>query len=465
MRPVGGWEKINYTPFASTLRKMHRWLANTGITYSAFLCEEHCYVEVGGVLVDITPLGGLATPAANRAGYGDDKYSLGKYGTPRPGPSHLSVNAHMYSMDNWGEELRVMTSPDGRYLGWKPSDPPGTLLTAIAGAPVGNRSFVITPERHAMLFGMDSAFDKFGWSDEEDDTNWAFGDVLSRARFYDVSPKSQIITTLLFASGIIMWTPAMSYIIEWVGLPYVYGYRPIGKASVPMSPASISETPNGVIWPAVDGWWIFDGSVPRLFPCPIWDFIQDHIDVPHSRYTSCCVHAASQGEVWWFYVDVDAPTFDNNRVAIYDYRSDLWSMGKLSRTCGFSYANEIYPAMSDGVSVWKHETGFSYPGTDYPWIETFNLNLTGGEQFFTLKRILPDISGDANALRFRMAKTNARAGYTADVYTPQRAKNPSGYVDIRETGRDMRLRIEMVSSSNWGTVGPILFDGVTRGKQ
>jgi hypothetical protein len=49
--------------------------------------------------------------------------------------------------------------------------------------------------------------------------------------------------------------------------------------------------------------------------------------------------------------------------------------------------------------------------------------------------------------------------------SPQRSKNPNGYVDIRETARDMRLRIEMVKNTPWETVGPILFDSAMRGGQ
>jgi hypothetical protein len=64
-----------------------------------------------------------------------------------------------------------------------------------------------------------------------------------------------------------------------------------------------------------------------------------------------------------------------------------------------------------------------------------------------------------------MMKTNDRAGYTPEKQSPLRKKNKYGFVDIRETARDMRLRIEMVKDSNWGTVGPILFDNKIRGKK
>lgn len=464
LRPIGGWEKLSLGAFASPLRKMHRWVANNHVVWTAYLCEQHCYVDQGTGLVDVTPVGGLVAPPINQAGYGNFKYGKLKYGTPRPGESHLAYYSPMFSMDNWGEELRVMTSADGRYLGWSPSAAPGTLLTAVTGAPTNNRSFLITPERHAMLFGM-NAEDKFGWSDEEDDTNWAFADILSRARFYDIYPKSAIITQQLADFGTIMFTNTMSYVIEWTGLPYVYTYRPIGRISVPVSPASICETPEGVVWVAADGWWIFDGTSPRVIPCDIWDSILKYIDVPNTRFNAACIHVATQGEVWWHFTGKDSSNQLNNRLAILDYRSKIWGMGKVSRRCGYVYANDLNPIMSDGVSVFKHESGFNYEGAEMPWIESQNLSPNGGENWLTLNKILPDVAGDATALRWSVVKTNARDGYETEVYSPQRQKNQSGYVDIRETARDMRLRIEMVKNTSWETIGPILFDSKMRGKK
>lgn len=463
LRPVGGWEKMTLGPFASKLRKMHRWITNNNIIVNAYLCEAHVYVEMSGVVTDITPVGGMVPAPVNNAGYGDDLYGKFKYGTPRPGSSHLDLLTPMFSMDNWGEELRVMTSQDGRYLGWKPSAP-GTPLTAILNAPIGNRSFVITPERHAMIFAMND-FGKFGWSDEGDDTNWAFADLTSRARFYDVIPRSPIITQQLFSSGIVMFTTAMSYLIQWDGLPFVYTYRPIGKVSVPYSPASICETPDGVVWPSFDGWWIFDGTAPRVIPCDIWDRIEDTIDVVATRSNGVCVHISNKGEVWWFYTDVFSSNKLNNRYAVFDYRSKIWAMGSLSRTCGYVYANDPHPIMSDGINVWKHESGFIYDGAIMPWIESMNLNQNGGENFFTLSKIMPDVAGDIDALRFSVVKTNIRAGYVAETYTTKQKKQPSGYVDIRETSRDMRLRVDMVKNSDWSTIGPILMDVKMRGKK
>ena len=465
LKPVGGWEKVTFPPFTTKVRKMHRWSDNSNIVYTAYLTETQCFVEIDGVLTDITPVGGFTAPTGNNGGYSDGKYNAGLYNTPRPGQNRLRLYTPVYSLDNWGQELRAMTSNDGRLLRWDPAAPT-TKLTPVTNAPTGNRAFVVTPERHIMLFGM-GAFDKFGWCDEEDDTNWAFTDILSRAGFYELSPKSPIVAHQMFDGGILIWTPAMSYLVTFVGLPYVYASRQIGQLPIPMSPASTCDTPLGVSWISIDGAWLFDGTSAKVIECSVWDHIQKFIDVPTSRVMASCVHMKNKGEVWWFYAALDKPIQNNSRYVMFDYRSMVWNMGKLTRTCGFVYANDRYSVMSDGTNVWKHEIGLNYPdAAELPWIESMNLNPNGGENWITVNKILPDIEGNADAIRFSLFKTNVRNGYVVETRSPLRKKNPkNGWVDLRETARDMRLRIEMVDPSDWGAIGPILFDSKIRGKK
>ena len=465
MLPVGGWEKMNYAPFTDKIRKIHKWSDNAGTIYTAYLCESHCFIDIEGVLSDITPVGGMAVPTGNNGGYGDDTYNLSTYGTARPGESRLRAYTPVYSMDNWGQELRVMTSADGRLLKWSPLTP-ATKLVAVTGAPTANRSFIITTERHIMLFGMDGKFDTFGWCDAENDTNWAFTDPLSRAGYLDIQPKAPIVAHQAFEGGILMHTPSSVYLIYHVGLPYVYSMKFLGFAPAPLSPASEASIPLGVVWPSIDGFWIYDGSLPRVAPCDVWDFIVKTIDIPNSRFQGAAVHLLNKGEIWWFYVSLGLG-IENSRYIFYDYRSNIWGMGKLNRTCGMVYANDRFPIMSDGATVWKHETGLLYPGADMPWIESMTLTPNGGENWMTIKKLLPEITGDKTAIEFSVVKSNSRTAANTDELTssPRRKVNEYGWVDIRETARDMRLRIDMVKSSEWGTLGPVLFDTKMRGKK
>lgn len=467
LRPVNGWEQIPYpTPFASRVRAMHKWLSNTNILYTAFLCEQHVYIDTGGALQDITPVGGMPPLAGVEAGYGEQDYGEDNYGTPRAGISTLVKFSPAWSINNWGEDLLVMTSYDGRLLIWSPSTPLDPLI-AVPNAPINNRQFVVTAEHHCILFGMGGNFADFGWCSSEDIEDWNFADPLNTAGMFTVDPYAPIVAAHSSAVGITMHTPAMTHIVEFLGLPYVYRYRPIGKAPIPISAASISSIPDGITWISVEGFWIFNGTAIDTIPCPIWDVIAKKMDFERTVRESHSVNMLARGEIWWFWVDQSLGIEVSRYVAV-SYRSTprIWMPGYLKRTCGVTFANDRHPVLCDGWKVWKHEVGYTYPEALYmPYLESQTINILGGERLHTVNKIMPDIAGDHTALVFRMAMMTERTHYEEEVYSPQRGVNGHGWVDIRETMRDGRLRIDMIKNSDWSTVGPIIFDIKARGRK
>lgn len=466
LKPVPGWEQITYpTAFASTLRAIHRWMTTTGIFYTAYLCENHCYIDTGGTLFDATPVGGMTVYSGGTAGYGELDYGEETYGTPRTGSSTIAKFSPAWSINNWGEDLLFMTSYDGRLLRWKPSLPT-TKASVVATAPINNRQFVVTPARYCILFQMGGNVADLGWCSEANIDDWNFASLVNTAGFYTLDPFSPIVAAHASGKLVTVHTPAMTHCLEFAGLPYIYVQRdPVGKVPIPISAASISSIPDGIMWISVEGFWLYNGSNVDTLACPVWDIITQRMDFERTVINSHSVNMLVKGEIWWFWVDNTLGT-DATRYIAYDYRSKIWMPGYLKRTCGNTYANDKYPIMSDGVKVWKHETGFVYPEASFmPYLESQTLNMKGGENWFTMVKIIPDISGDKTAISFRMAKNIERANYSSEVYSPQRTVNEFGHVDIRETMRDGRLRIDMIRNADWGTVGPIILDMKLRGKK
>jgi hypothetical protein len=466
LKPVGGWEQVVLAgTFASRIRYMHRWVALNGIVWTAYICEQHAYVESGGTLTDITPVAGIPAPSGDAAGFGELNYNVGLYGTDTPGAvSTIQKFSLAWSADNWGQDLLVMWSYEGKLYRWSPTTP-STKLTAVTGAPVANRQFVITPERHVMLFGMGGAFGDIGWCSQEDISDWNFASVTNTAGTYTVDPLSPIVAARLSAAGVLTFTPGMTHVLDYIGLPYVYRIRPVGKIPIPISAASVTSIPEGVIWISVEGFWLWNGNTADIIPCPIWDSVVARMDFGRTIRESHIVSITNRGEIWWFWVDVNLSLQTSRYIAL-DFRSKIWMPGYLSRTCGITYGNDRNPIMTDGYTVWKHEVGFVYPGALFmPYLESQTLNAAGGENWVTLAKLLPDIMGDKTALAFSVMKNNDRANYAAQTQSPQRAVNGYGWVDIRETARDLRLRIDMIKNNNWSTVGPIIFDFKPRGKK
>jgi hypothetical protein len=471
LRPVGGWEKVLFTSpanfvFASRVRKIHKWLDHLNIIWTAYLCEQHCYVESGGQVQDITPAGGMTAISGKLAGYGELLYNANNYGVDTPGlVSTIPKFSPAWTLDNWGEDLLVMTSYDGRLLRWSPTSAPGTKLTVVTGAPITNRQFVVTPERHCMIFGMGGNLSDFGWCSQEDLSDWNFASITNTAGEYTADPYSPIVAAHLSSAGILVFTPAMTHLVDYVGLPYVYRIRPVGKVPIPISASSVASIPNGIIWVSVEGFWLWNGSSPNVIPCPVWDATQIRMDVIQTVAESAIVSILNRGEIWWFWVDNTLGSTANRYIAL-DFRSNVWMTGYLTRTCGVTYGNDRNPLMSDGVNIWKHETGFVYPNAQFmPYLESQTMNVAGGENFATISKILPDIRGDRTALAFSLIKQNDRTQYATQTQSVQRSINGHGWVDMRETARDLRLRIDMVKNLDWSTIGPIIFDVKPRGKK
>lgn len=471
LTPVGGWEKLGYSAVASKIRAMHRWTTNSGINMVAYLCEGHCYVDQGdGVLTNISPVVPIVPPNNTLAegGYGDNLYSLNLYGTPRPDKEVLLSLTPAYCIDNWGEDLVVMTGSDGRLLRWKPSTP-ATPLVAVTNAPVGNRCFVVTPQRHVMLFGAGGIFNRFAWCDQEDIENWNYADVTSLAGFFDVQPASPIVTAGVAGDDVVFWTAAGDmFVSRNIGYPYVYNCELVTHGPVPTSPMSIGPTPVGFIFVAQDGVWRYEAGSVSPVACPVWSWVAKSFSDDFGRYYSNVVPVDAFSELWWFFPDADNRY--NNKYIQWNYKEGWWSMGRMARLCGVSSAYDREPLMSDGDSVYKHESGLFYATeglNELPWAKTFNINIGGGSALSTVMRLLPDVDGDMANISFELEYNIPRAGPAQTNYsTGEQFMQPNGYVAFRDTGRDFRVTLrQTVQGIRPWTMGETQLELLGRGAQ
>lgn len=464
--PVGGWEKFTYATPASRIRAIHGWIANDGVQYIAYLCEGHLYIDVGdGVLLDRSPTIPIIMPNALTAagGYGEDTYSLGTFGTARPVQPVAKAIGPAFTMDNWGEDLLVMCGEDKRLLIWKPSTP-SVVAATVLNSPLA-RTFVVTPERHVVVFEIDSEPNHWGWCDQEDIEDWNFADVASKAGEYSVTPAAPIVGAKKVPGGILYWTTAKTYIVRHAGLPFVYVYEEIAALSAPTSPQASILADNKLYWVNSNGWWEFNGASIEAIFCPIWTWIEDKIDMGAARDQASLMHMVETAEMWFFFPEKGSAV--NTHYAMYDYRQNCWAMGKMSRSCGIAATYTTFPLMSDGLNVYKHESGEEYVGVDEgPWGETFTINISGGIGLMTFNQMIPDIDGNSDNVRFSLKYKIPRSDKGVEVSSPKQPIRPNGYVDFRNTGRDFRLRLDStnINGAFW-TFGTTLISIIPRGKK
>jgi hypothetical protein len=134
LTPVGGQLAYIYS-FASRCKLIHSWYDLNQVHYVAYLCESNLYVDIGGQLYDISPYPALTPPTPlTEGGYGDGNYSDGTYGTPRDISELQSLEElpDAWSLDNFGQILLIMTSPDERLLQWNPTAGSPGIVASIA---------------------------------------------------------------------------------------------------------------------------------------------------------------------------------------------------------------------------------------------------------------------------------------------------------------------------------------------
>jgi hypothetical protein len=475
LSPIGGQSQYNYA-FASRCKRVHSWYGLDEVLHIAYLCEANLYVDTGGALIDITPSDGIVPPQPpGTGGYGDMDYSEDDYGTPRAIPTIQAFDKipDAFSLDNFGSILYAMTSPDGRLLMWDPAvGGLAVVQPASAGAgpvPAG-RLFVVTQERFLMIFGSTSdgtvdggSFRRFAWCDQENPGAWDYANVTSQAGFLDIEPASPIVAALATRTGVLLWTAKKTYVSTFLGSPYIYNYVELAEGCTPWSPQSAVATSGLALWFSQQGTFSFDGTSIAPIACMVRPWIDDDIDLLNVRFQACAVHVANYSEFWWFFPQDSQP--GNTRAAIYNYKEGWWGQARMPRSAGITATYAAHTIMADGLIAFEHEAGNVYPAdVELPWAETFDLNLNSGVLLTTVKQMMPDIDGDVTNLLYSLFYRISRSTGPPELQTTPVPVRDDGYVDLRTTGRDIRLRIALAGPQVLPvTVGQHLIDSVARG--
>lgn len=470
LTPILGCASLPLTAtFGSPVRALHTWQDNTGIVRTAVLCEKNLYVIETNLVIDITPAGGIVGPDSNitAGGYGDDIYDILAYGTARPNKVNIRAIGPAWKLRNWGENLLAMCSTDGRLLQWVPNVVGTPPAAAVAGAPISNRTFEVTPDRYVMLFGMGGSSNTFGWCNQEDITNWNFASISSTAGSFDIEPASPFIAAFVTKYGVIAFTATKTYAIRYVGVPYIYSYDELGGGSIPVTQGSIADAGGKAVWFSDSGFWQWDGYTVSFLSCPLLDWIKDQLDPSYTRYRFASMSNGVFPEVWWMFPE--AGKTENSRVVVYNYVDGWWSIGQLQRSCGYTAAFNTYPVMSDGTRIIIHEQQNFY--ADYPvlpFVTSGPLNTKSGGLITSMQQMVVDdaIVGPNGPLYSVAGRIMRNGADPIPISVGPKTARADGKVDLRITARDLNLTIKTpVNGAPLWTFGqPILKIG-PRGKR
>jgi hypothetical protein len=315
---------------------------------------------------------------------------------------------------------------------------------------------------------------RFAWCDQENYKAWDYSNVTSQAGFLDIEPASPIICAMSTRTGTLFWTGKKCYQSQFLGTPYIYNYVELAANCTPWSPQSMVNTTAMACWFSEQGPMSFDGTSVVPIVCSVRQWIDADIDDVAVREQACAVHVAPYNEFWWFFPQYTQP--NNTRAVIYNYKEGWWSEAQMSRSAGVTAAYNSFTIMANGTVAYQHDLLNTYsPDTTLPWAETFDLNITPDARLITVKQIIPDIktleiddptliANAIGSLRYSLFYRNSRSLGAPEQQTPLMSLRQDGYVDCRTTGRDIRLRFEVITPVvPLFTLGKHMIDAVQRG--
>lgn len=455
LTPVGGIQRIATTPFNTRIRNMHHWRDNLLNKFLVAASISKVYSNFGSGFVDITPSDLTTSSAALEAyGFGVGEYGMEDFGDARSQPSiNLEVFPRFWTFDNWGEDLLAVSSADGRlfYYDVTTAD---TKMSEVEDAPL-SRGVLVTAERHVMLWQADGNPRRVAWSSRENHADWDFSSTTNTAGFLDLATPTALLRAVKVRGGILLFSSSDVFIIQYIGLPFIYGQQWVGKTRPITADAIVTDNGNAYWW-ASDGFKIFDGVGVRSIECPVWDYLQK---TANPEVLRSHVHGAANGlfpEIWWFYPSGSSAVCD--RYVIYNHAENWWSIGSLALSAMVPADADRFPyAVTESGYPVQMESGWGglSPEVRNVYAETAALALGSGDRAMEIGSGLPANGHGYDSMQFRFLTNRTPEG--AELEFGPYYVRPDGYLDLRVSGRDVRVRIEATHNASW-SIGELRLD-------
>ena len=404
-----------------------------------------------------------------------------RFGNENSAKSSLVLEASSWIFDLWGENLIGMSTADGRIFQWDPTTtaPTANRASVITNAPINNSAILVSKQRHLFAFGAGGNKRKIQWSDAENENTWG-ATATNQSGSFEIDSSGEIKAAKTVGDRILVWTSTDLHAVDWVGMPYVYGRKKIGDACGSISNRSMIAVGDKAFWMSQGGFFQYQGTVQPL-KCDVQDYIFKDIN----RVQDSKIYASMNPEffevTWWY---ASSESDEILKYATYNYAEGWWSTGELARTAFATGSPGVFDkpiGISDDGKVYEHEINVSTSKRSTNQIAQTNADVSNydrklvtgtdatndiglcfaeavmeigdGENVANITQLITDTEGvGENGLRFKF-KTK---------YTPNGTESSSsnyditdsGYVDVREQGRQFTYRIESGWDQSWA-VGKI----------
>jgi len=319
-------------------------------------------------------------------------------------------NLRLWTHDNYGEDL-IINPRGGGIFRWVENDGLSTRAVELATTSGANlvptkALQVITSEtdRHLIVLGADpiSGSSRTGTLDP---MLVAFSDQENPLQFEPLSTNtagslrlssgSSIVGGIKARQEVLIFTDTSLYSMNFIGPPLTFAINLINEGAGLIGPKAAANSPKGVFYMSKKGFYFYNGSVQKI-PCSV----QDHVfsDLDETQAFKCFAGLNEEfSEVWFFYPSLTDNETEISRYVIYNYEENSWSIGTLERYSWLAAGVLDKPLAAGEESttkrIYEHEKGFNddESAMDGVFVESADIDITDGDRFVFLKRILPDI--------------------------------------------------------------------------
>jgi hypothetical protein len=323
---------------------------------------------------------------------------------------------------------------------------------------IAKQVMVSDRDRHVIVFGCDGETSigtqdplLIRFSSQESLTTWK-SEVTNTAGELRLGSGSEIVTAVETRQQILVFTDVSLHAMQFIGPPLTFALNLINEGAGLIGPKAVVNAPNGVFFMSKNAFYFYNGSIKKL-NCSVQDFVFSDLDVDQSF--KCFAGLNEEfSEIWFFYPSKTDDTNEISRYVIYNYEENSWSIGSLKRYSWLNPGINEKPLVAGETSsskvIYQHETGSNddLSSMDNVFIESADIDITDGDNFVFLKKVIPDIlfqndlGSDPDAAINIVVKRRDFTNQTLTTDSTTQIKNSSTFSSLRTRTRQFVLRFE-----------------------
>ena len=319
-------------------------------------------------------------------GYGIGVYS-GAYGySQSPATSSYTLNARVWSLDNYGQQLLACPSGGQIYV-WDPVIQ--GRAAPLYGSPTGMQAMFVTAERFVFGLGATGNLLQVNWPDQTTYTAWAAGPT-NTANSRTLQIGSYIVGGVSARDGCsLVVTNNCAYAFNYSGNQYVYDSTASGRNSGLVGPLAICAYASNAYWFGPNELWTWNGTVTPLPTDDIRDYVYQNIN--KQQFQKCfVVPNTTKKEIIFYYCSANSSEIDSS--VTFHTDQQCFSINKKSRTSQIDAQLFSYPISADASgNIWNEEFGNDANGAAMDSYVVLNpMMLSKGDKNLDLMGFMPD---------------------------------------------------------------------------